>query len=70
MHNVRENKQRYYRIERAGHKSKSGRPVRPYSTSSTFSFVCSTNMSKTLQELAVLHLFTECMDGLFHKITE
>ena len=29
------NKQRYYRIEHAGHKSKSGQPVRMYSTSGT-----------------------------------
>ena len=28
-------KQRYYRIEHAGRKSKSGQPVRPYSTSGT-----------------------------------
>ena len=35
MHNVNENKERYYRIEHAGHKSKSGQPVRPYSTSGT-----------------------------------
>ena len=34
-HNVNKNKWRYYRIEHAGHKSKSGRPVRPYSTSGT-----------------------------------
>ena len=35
MHNVNKNKQRYYRIEHACNKSKSGQPVRPYSTSGT-----------------------------------
>ena len=35
MHNVNKNKQRYYRIEHAGHKSKSGQPIRLYSTSGT-----------------------------------
>ena len=35
MHTVNKNKQRYYRIEHAGHKSKSGQPVRWYSTSGT-----------------------------------
>ena len=36
---VNKNKQRYYRIEHAGHKSKSGRPVKLYSTSSTLFFL-------------------------------
>ena len=31
----KQNKQRYYRIEHAGHKSKFSWPVRPYSTSGT-----------------------------------
>ena len=34
-HNINKNKQRYYRIEHAGHKSKSGQPVMLYSTSGT-----------------------------------
>ena len=33
--NVNNDSQRYYRIEHAGHKSKSGLPVRLYSTSGT-----------------------------------
>ena len=34
-------------------------------------FFCLFNKNvKTLQEQAVFHLLTECMDGLFHKITE
>ena len=35
MHNVNKTKQRYNRIEHAGHKSKSGKPERPHSTSGT-----------------------------------
>ena len=47
--------------------------VRPYSTSSTLCLlflqkICQ-NIEKTI-EIAVFHLFTECMDGLFQKITE
>ena len=42
---------------------------RLYSTFGTlFLFVFNKNV-KTLQE-TVFHLSTECMDGLFHKITE
>ena len=34
-------------------------------------FFCLFNKNvKTLQKQAVFHLLTECMDGLFHKITE
>ena len=35
VYNVNKNKQKNYRIEHAGHKSKLGQPVRPYSTSGT-----------------------------------
>ena len=34
-------------------------------------FFCLFNKhGKTLQEYAAFYLFTKCMDGLFHKITE
>ena len=43
----KQNKQRYYRIEHACHKSKFSWPVRPYSTSGTlFVLFFSTKMSK------------------------
>ena len=64
MHNINKNNQRYYRIEHANHKSKSGRPVRPYSTSGTLFLLLFNKHFKTLQEC------TECMNGLFHKISE
>ena len=46
---------------------------RLYSTAGTLFFCLFNKHVKTLQERlkqAVFHLFTECMDWLFHKITE
>ena len=49
---------------------KSGWLVRLYSTSGTLFLLFVRKTCQTLQEYAVINLFTECMDGLFHKITE
>ena len=64
MHNVNKNKQRYYRKNML---AKSGRPVTPYSIYGTLFPLFVVNI---LQEKTFFHLFTENMDGLFHKITE
>ena len=69
-HNVNKNNQRYFGKEHAGHKSKSGWPVRPFSTCSTLFLLYVPQNVKTFQEYTVFHLFTEYMDGLCHKITE
>ena len=50
--------------------TKPGWPVESNSTSGTL-FLCLFDIHvKTFQEYAVFHLFTKCIDGLFHKITE
>ena len=56
--------------EHAGHKSKSCQPVRPHFTFGTLFLLLFNQNVKTLQEKTAFHLFTECMDGIFHKITE
>ena len=47
--NVNKNNQRYYRIEHADHKSKSGRPARLYSTSNTLLLLL---VEQTCQKIA------------------
>ena len=61
MHKVNKNNQTYNRIEHAGHKSKSRQQVKPYFTSCTLFLLF---VQQTCQNS------TECMDRLFHKITE
>ena len=50
MHNVNKNNQRYYGIEHGGHQSKSGQPVRPYSTSGTLFLLFVQQTCQTLLE--------------------
>ena len=50
-HNVNKNKQRYYRIKHAGHKSKSGQPVRLYSISGTLLLLF---FQQTCQNIAII----------------
>ena len=52
------------------HKSKSSQPVRPYSTSDTLFLLFVQQTCQNIARITVFHLLTECMDGLFHKITE
>ena len=44
--------------------------VGQYSTPGTLFFCLFNRLVKTLQVYAVLYLFMESTDGLFHKITE
>ena len=60
------NKNNYYEIENDGHKFKSSQPVRPYSISSMFVQQKCQNIAK----ISTFHMFTQSMDGLFHKMTE
>ena len=64
-------KQKQDGIEHAGYMSRSGWPVRSYSTSGTFFLFFVQQTFKILQQRAVFHLFNECMplDGLFNKKT-
>ena len=49
---------------------KSALPSRPYSMSSALFLWFVQQKCQNIARIAVFHLFTECMDGLFHKITE
>ena len=68
MHKCKQKQSKILEIEHAGHKSKSGWQV--FHVRYIISFVCSTNMSKHCKNHCNKPYFTECMDGLFHKITE
>ena len=59
-HNVNKNNQRYCGKEHAGHKSKSGQPVRPYSTCSTLFLLF---VQQTYQNLTRI-----CSFSLVHRI--